>query len=132
MRISQTLVDELVEHALSEAPLECCGLIAYRAGEAVEICRCTNIAASATRFEIDGVEHWRESNRLAYEGTPVGAIYHSHTVAPATPSTSDIKLCAYPQLEQLIIGVQDPDWPEIRAWDLFGARAVELAVVVTG
>jgi proteasome lid subunit RPN8/RPN11 len=56
VRIGRALYEELVAHALEEAPNECVGMIAARDGEAVSVHRAVNSAASPLRYEIDGME----------------------------------------------------------------------------
>lgn len=124
MRIARALLDELVEHALAEAPLECCGLIVGDEYGASHVIPIANAAESATRFELDGAEHWQALRNLDGEDVWVLAVYHSHTLAPAEPSRSDVDLCADRSLLQLIVGVQSPDWPEVRAWRYGGDGSV--------
>ena len=105
MRICRDLYAQLVEHALLEAPKECCGLIACRDGEAVRVHPCANAADSEYRFEIDGTEQWNYTMKMAEEGLQLGAIYHSHTHAEPYPSTLDIMMAAYRDVLYIIVGV---------------------------
>jgi proteasome lid subunit RPN8/RPN11 len=119
LRISRSLLEELVAHARAEAPNECCGMVASRAGEAVAVHRATNTAASPLRYEIDGMEQYRIQSAIEDAGLDLGAIYHSHTRSDPIPSQTDINLAFYPESLYLIVGVKDAE-PDVRAWEIAG------------
>jgi [CysO sulfur-carrier protein]-S-L-cysteine hydrolase len=118
MRIAPELYDEMIEHARAEAPNECCGMVAARDGEAVKVYRARNAAASPLRYEIDGAEQYRIQMEIDDAGLELGAIYHSHTRTAPYPSQTDINLAFYPDAVYLIIGVADPDQPELRGYTI--------------
>jgi [CysO sulfur-carrier protein]-S-L-cysteine hydrolase len=117
MRISQQLFDEMVAHAVQDAPNECCGMIATRDGEAVTLHRATNTAASPLRYEIDGAEQYRIQMAIDDEDLDLGAIYHSHTRSAPYPSQTDINLAFYPDALYVIVGLAGPE-PEVRAFEI--------------
>jgi [CysO sulfur-carrier protein]-S-L-cysteine hydrolase len=117
MRISRELYEEIVAHARSEAPNECCGMIASRDGEAVQVYPATNAAASPLRYEIDGAEQYRIQMQIEDSGLDLGAIYHSHTRTEPHPSQTDINLAFYPDALYLIVGLAG-DEPEVRAFTI--------------
>jgi len=125
MRISQALIDEIVAHALEDAPNECCGMIASAGGEAVEVLRARNAAASPLRYEIDGMEQYRMQTAIEDAGRDLGAIYHSHTRSAPYPSQTDINLAFYPESLYVIVGVKDPDAPEVRAYRIVDGQVTE-------
>jgi proteasome lid subunit RPN8/RPN11 len=117
MRISRQLYEEIVAHARSEAPNECCGMIASRDGEAVKVYRATNAAASPLRYEIDGPEQYRIQMQIENSGLDLGAIYHSHTRTEPYPSQTDVNLAFYPDALYLIVGLASEE-PEVRAFTI--------------
>ena len=117
MRIPRELYEEIVAHARSEAPNECCGMIASRDGEAVKVYRATNAAASPLRYEIDGAEQYRIQMQIEDSGLDLGAIYHSHTRTEPYPSQTDINLAFYPDALYLIVGLAGEE-PEVRAFTI--------------
>jgi [CysO sulfur-carrier protein]-S-L-cysteine hydrolase len=117
MRISRELYEEIVAHARSEAPNECCGMIGSRDGEAVKVYRATNAAASPLRYEIEGAEQYRIQMQIEDSGLDLGAIYHSHTRTEPYPSQTDINLAFYPDALYLIVGLAR-DEPEVRAFTI--------------
>jgi proteasome lid subunit RPN8/RPN11 len=124
LRISRSLLEELVAHARAEAPNECCGMVASRAGEAVAVHRATNTAASPLRYEIDGMEQYRIQTEIEDAGLDLGAIYHSHTRSDPLPSQTDINLAFYPEALYVIVGVKG-DEPDVRAWEIVDGRVTE-------
>jgi proteasome lid subunit RPN8/RPN11 len=130
MRIAQSLIDEIVEHALADAPNECCGMIAARAGEAVTVHRARNAAASPLRYEIDGMEQYQLQTAIEDAGNDLGAIYHSHTRSAPYPSQTDINLAFYPESLYVIVGVQDRDAPEVKAYRIEDGQVSEAQLEV--
>lgn len=130
MRIAQKLFDEIVAHALQDAPNECCGMIASRNGEAVKVHRATNAAASPLRYEIDGPEQYRIQMAIDDEDLALGAIYHSHTRSEPYPSQTDINLAFYPEALYVIVGVAG-DEPEVRAYEIRDGQVSETELQVS-
>src|SRR5436305_14830071 len=129
MRISKQLVDELIDHARSEAPIECCGMIASRDGAAVRVYRATNAAASPLRYEIDGAEQYRIQMEIEDAELDLGAIYHSHTRTEPYPSQTDINLAFYPDAVYVIVGLGGRQ-PEIRGYEIRNGQVQETELVV--
>jgi proteasome lid subunit RPN8/RPN11 len=129
MIISSDLYREIVDHALADAPNECCGMIAASNGRAVRVHRATNAAASPLYYELDPREQLRIQDEIDDAGLDLGAIYHSHTRSAPYPSQTDINLAFYPDSLYVIVGVAK-DEPEVRAYRIVDAqvREVELQV----
>jgi [CysO sulfur-carrier protein]-S-L-cysteine hydrolase len=130
MLISRKLFDEMVAHALQDAPNECCGMIASRNGEAVKVHRATNAAASPLRYEIDGAEQYRIQMAIEDEDLELGAIYHSHTRSAPYPSQTDINLAFYPEALYVIVGVAG-DEPEVHAYQIRDGQVAETELQVS-
>ena len=130
MRISRSLLDEILAHARAEAPNECCGLIASRDGEAVAVHRARNAAASPLRYEIDGMEQYRIQTAIEDAGLELGAIYHSHTRSDPLPSQTDINLAFYPDALYLIVGVAGAE-DDVRAWTIKDGEVEQVELEVT-
>jgi proteasome lid subunit RPN8/RPN11 len=130
MRIARSLLDEMIAHARADAPNECCGMVASRDGEAVAIYRATNAAASPLRYEIEGMEQYRIQSEIDDAGLDLGAIYHSHTRSAPEPSQTDVNLAFYPEALYVIVGVKDPDEPDVRAWRIVDGQVSEASLEV--
>jgi len=129
VRISQVLLDEIVEHARAEAPNECCGMIATQDGVAVAVHRARNAAASPLRYEMDGMEQYKIQTEIEDGGYELGAIYHSHTRSDPEPSQTDINLAFYPDALYVIVGVKGEE-PDVRAWRIVDGAVSEAALEV--
>jgi proteasome lid subunit RPN8/RPN11 len=129
MRIAKQLLDEIIDHARSEAPMECCGMVASRDGAAVRVYPATNAAASPLRYEIDGAEQYRIQMEIEDAGLDLGAIYHSHTRTEPYPSQTDINLAFYPDAVYVIVGLAGEE-PDVRAYAIREGRVQETELVV--
>jgi proteasome lid subunit RPN8/RPN11 len=129
MRIATPLLDEIVKHALEDAPNECCGVVAARPGDppqAVAVHRARNTAASPLRFEIDAREVLGLTQEIEREGFELRAIYHSHTRTAPYPSQTDINFAAnWPGVEWIIVGLHGGA-PEVRAYLIVEGRVAEV------
>src|ERR1700712_17157 len=106
MRLTAAQIEQIVEHALRDAPNECCGIVSVSAeGEATEVFEYENLAPSPLRFEIDGMTLFRAIDAIEQRGEQLGAIYHSHTRSAPYPSQTDINFAAnWPGVEWIIVG----------------------------
>ena len=87
MVVPEAVRRQLEEHAAAEAPIEACGLIAFRDGVAERYVPCANEAASPYRFELkphDPMDFFLED-----EGYEL-AVFHSHPTDSARPSRTDV------------------------------------------
>jgi proteasome lid subunit RPN8/RPN11 len=114
--LPRELAEELVAHARSEAPNECCGMLAGRDGVAVRVHRARNTEASPFMYVMDPLEQMRIMDDIDDAGHDLLAIYHSHTRSAAYPSRTDVELAFYPETPYMIVSLQDRDAPVIRAF----------------
>jgi [CysO sulfur-carrier protein]-S-L-cysteine hydrolase len=132
VRIPQPIVDEIVAHALEEAPNECCGLIGGSDGEARTIHRARNEFESPLRYNVHPADLFRINEEIEAAGDQIAGIYHSHTRSEAWPSQTDVNLASgWPDPVYLICSVLDPDEPVVRGFRLRdgGIDEVELETV---
>ncbi len=123
MDISAEMLGEILAHAQEEAPNECCGVVGVlpasdeEPAKAMRVRRARNVHASPKRFEIDGRDVIHAMGEFEEAGWEIGAIYHSHTHTAPYPSQTDINFAAHwPGVEWIIVGLADPDEPEIRSY----------------
>ncbi len=105
-------------------------MIAARGGEAVEVHRARNAAASPLRYEIDGMEQYRIQTAIEDAGLDLGATYHSHTRSDPYPSQTDVNLAFYPDSLYVIVGVKDRDAPAVRAYTIVDEQISEAQLEV--
>jgi proteasome lid subunit RPN8/RPN11 len=127
------MLDEIVEHAVRDAPNECCGLVVGKGGTATAARAMENLAASPFRFDIDG------SALIPFafaeeDEDQLTAIYHSHTRSAPYPSQTDVNFAGgWPGVEWLIVGVpkgSDAE-PEVRSYLIEDGVIREVEVEVT-
>jgi proteasome lid subunit RPN8/RPN11 len=130
MEIAQSMYDEIVSHALADAPNECCGIIASTDGRAKRVYRTTNTAHSPLKYVIDPKQLLETYLAIDEADWELGAIYHSHTRSAPYPSQTDINLATWPEALYIIVGVHGPE-PVVRAFRIVDAKVeeVELSVV---
>jgi proteasome lid subunit RPN8/RPN11 len=131
MRISQRLVDEIVAHAREDLPNECCGMIGGRNGEATEVVRVANSAASPLRYEMDPQEQYDALKGIEDKGDELLAIYHSHTKSAAYPSQTDVnQAVAWPEQVYVIVSLADEDAPDVKGYLLADLKIADAELEV--
>lgn len=124
------LFAEVVAHAQSDSPVECCGLLAGRleegAGRVLHRFALRNTAASGTEYAADVQELLAVQKVMRAAGVRELAVYHSHPTAPAVPSRRDLERNGYGEaVVHLIVGTDG-----VRGWwllaDGYGAADVEI------
>jgi proteasome lid subunit RPN8/RPN11 len=118
MRISREMVEELVAHALEEAPNECCGMIGGSDGRARSVYPAANAEASPLRYSLDPADQFRIMREIEERGEELVAIYHSHTASVAYPSQTDVNLAFYPDAVYLIVSIEDLANPVVKGFHI--------------
>jgi proteasome lid subunit RPN8/RPN11 len=132
MRIAQSLIDEMVAHAREDLPDECCGLVGGVDGEATEVIRVANAAASPLRYEMDPKAQYDAYRAIEDQGHELLAIYHSHTKSAAYPSQTDVnQAVAWPDQVYLIVSLEDPDAPDVKGYLLKDLRIADAEISIT-
>ena len=132
MKISQSLIDEMVAHAREDLPNECCGMIGGRDGEATRVVRIENAAASPLRYEMDPQGQFDGLKAIEGAGDELIGIYHSHTRSAAYPSQTDVnQAVAWPEQVYVIVSLADPDAPDVKAFTLADLRIADAELDVT-
>ncbi len=136
MKIARAHYEEIVAHALAEAPNECCGIVASVDGEAVRVFPARNAAASPLRYVMEAGDQIRIQEEIDAQRWDYGAIYHSHTRSAPYPSQTDINIAFIPQFGPvwpgsiyIIVGVAG-EQPEVRAWRIESDTPEEVVLSV--
>jgi proteasome lid subunit RPN8/RPN11 len=124
--------DDLIAHARSDAPYEVCGLLAGRDGAVTAHYRIPNAARSMTFYNMDPKALLTAMNEMDENEWDLSGIYHSHTHTEAYPSSTDVELAFYAEAVYLIVSLQDPDLPHIRAFDIVDGAVTERTLLVDG
>jgi proteasome lid subunit RPN8/RPN11 len=122
----------MVAHAREDLPNECCGMVAGRDGEATEVIRVENAAASPLRYEMDPKEQYEAWKSIEERGDELLAIYHSHTKSAAYPSQTDVnQAVAWPDQVYLIVSLADLDAPDVKGYFLKDLKIADAEITVT-
>lgn len=118
----------IIDHAIAEAPNECCGLLAGLEGRVIKLYRCKNAEHSPYLYSVDPHDLIAVYKELQQNGWDLLGIYHSHTHTEAYPSPKDVKSAVLQEALYLIVSLSNPDHPTIRAFNIIegGVREVEL------
>ena len=131
MRIAQSLIDEMVAHALADLPNECCGMVGGSDGAAGVVIPVANAAASPLRFEMDPQGQYNALKRIEEGGGELLAIYHSHTKSAAYPSQTDVnQAVSWPDAIWVIVSLEDPDVPDVKGYWLKDLKIADAELVV--
>jgi proteasome lid subunit RPN8/RPN11 len=131
VRIAQSLIDEMVSHAREDLPNECCGMVGGADGEATEVIRVENSAASPLRYEMDPKGQYDAYTAIEGKGRELLAIYHSHTKSPAYPSQTDVnQAVAWPDQVYIIVSLADPDAPDVKGYLLKDLRIADASLEI--
>ncbi len=123
------MVRAMIAHARAFAPQECCGLIAGAEGRAVRRYELRNVDPSVLRYNADPQDLLAAMREMWERDWELLAIYHSHTHTPAYPSATDVRLAFYPESYYVIVSLQEPDRPSVRAFRIVDGVITEHAIV---
>ncbi|MDI6857929.1 MAG: M67 family metallopeptidase [Dehalococcoidia bacterium] len=139
-RLKRNHARQIIAHARDEAPNECCGILAGKDGQVLELYRAVNAENSPYRYSIDPGELFRIYTDVESKGWQFLAIYHSHPGSEAYPSRTDIELAQWrgpdgaaplwPDVCYLIVSLADPASPVIRAFHIEEGRVVEDSILL--
>lgn len=111
IKMSQSVYDEIVAHALKDTPIEACGYLAGLNGEVKYAIPMKNTDESNEHFSFDPQEQFDAFKKTQKEGLRLIAVYHSHPETPARPSEEDIRLAYDPNVSYIIVSLaaETPD-----------------------
>lgn len=125
MLLEKHYVDEMVAHAIEEAPNECCGIIAGKDGRATKLFRAINAEASPYRYSVEPKDLLRIFRQCEDNDWSFLAIYHSHTASQAYPSPTDVRLAFWPEAYYVLVSLADKDKPVVRAFRILDGQVTE-------
>lgn len=105
MKIKKEIIDNIINHAKKEAPIEACGYLAGNDEMITKHYELTNIDKSEEHFSFSPEEQFKVVTDAREVGLKVRAVYHSHPATPARPSAEDIKLAYDPNISYIIVSL---------------------------
>ncbi|MEX1208528.1 MAG: M67 family metallopeptidase [Acidimicrobiia bacterium] len=131
MLLSEAIRAEIVLHARAGHPNEACGLLAVDGDGRVRRAYCLdNVDRSPFSFTVDPDQHFASLIDAESNGWSLGGSFHSHPRTGAVPSQTDISRALEPDWVYLIVGLADPEIPELRGWWIRAGMAVEEPIEV--
>lgn len=137
VRLSRQQLEQIIAQARSEAPHECCGLLLGRGDAVDEVFPGRNVDETPRiRYLMDPRDQLRAFRRMDERGWDLVGIYHSHPQTEAYPSETDKSRALYPEARYVIVSLQLPADPRVRAFRMLdgmkgGKVVAEEDVMVT-
>ena len=128
LRLTASLLEEMIAHAEAHYPEEACGLVSGRDGIAIGLYPVENIRHSPVAYEMEPLGQVRAMLAIEAEGLDLLAIYHSHPDGPARPSATDVAIANYPDSAYIIVSLADRERPSIRAFMIQDGEVREIPV----
>ncbi|MEO8458290.1 MAG: M67 family metallopeptidase [Chloroflexota bacterium] len=125
MKLPRAYIDEMIAHAVEDAPNECCGIIAGMDGVATKLFRAKNSEASPYRYNVDPNDLFRIFRECDNNDWSFLAIYHSHTASEAYPSPTDVRLAKnWPDAVYILVSLAEKE-PVVRSFRIIDGTIVE-------
>ena len=106
IRVKSKVMTEIVEQAMREAPLECCGLMGGRADLITTVYPIRNVAVNPeVRYEAAPQDLFQATRQIRVNGEEFVGIYHSHPRSAAYPSPTDVELAFYSEAVYFIVSL---------------------------
>ena len=126
--LPRQFLDAMLQHARTELPNECCGVLAGVMDADVLHVKAwyplANEAASPTEYHA-AKDMFQAVKKMRADGHDIVAIYHSHPTTAPIPSRKDLERNFYgDDVVHFIIGLQEPE-PLVRGWWLMETEFAE-------
>lgn len=132
LRISRSLIDQVVAHARADHPDEACGVITGPADtqRPTRFVPMVNVARSPTFYEFDSGDLLRLYREMDDRDEVPVVIYHSHTATEAYPSRTDVAYASEPQTHYLLVSTRDTNSEEIRSFRIVDGSITEEDIII--
>ena len=129
--IRKEILEAIIQHAIEDVPLECCGLLMGQGNLITHLRRMKNALQSPIRYTMEPqalLHFFKEVRSLQLNHL---GIYHSHPTSDAYPSSIDTEQAYYPDCTYFIISLRVPLSPSVRAFSIVNeiVREKEIQVV---
>ena len=130
--LDKKYTDEMLAHAASVAPYECCGILAGINNNVVKLYRTTNTERSPSKYKINSQEMFSIYKEISENRWELLGIYHSHIHTEAYPSPTDVKSALLPESIYFIISLRDPERVLIRGFFINKGKITEIELRISG
>src|SRR5215467_12511286 len=129
IRVSESVLAELLRYARQQPEQECCGLLAGRGPTITRIFPAANVAADpAKNYEIGPKELFAFMRQMRAEDVCLMGIFHSHPNGTNEPSPGDIERAYYPDAAYFVISPHSDSAVPVRAFSMRDGQVEELEI----
>ena len=131
LRMTRSLLDEMIAHCLVGLPDEACGLLGgdLATGTVDRLYLSENIARSALVYTIDPTTHLHADRDAQARGAAIIGVFHSHTHTEAHPSPTDVAQAPDPDWHYVIISLRASS-PAVRSYSISDGQVAEEQIVL--
>lgn len=134
IKLNKADFEKILAHAMAEAPVEACGLIAGRIEDGNKLIDkvyiLTNVDHAEEHFTLDPKEQLAAVKDMRANGlVPLGN-WHSHPVSPSRPSQEDKRLAYDSRASYLILSLMDENAPVLNSFHIEGDDAQKEELVI--
>ena len=130
LKIPSSIFKQILSQAKLQAPIEACGILAGKNGTVEKCYEMINTDNSTDHFMMKTEEQFKVVKDIRSCGLNMLAIYHSHPVSSAKPSTEDIRLAITPDVGYVIVSLQNVGKPVIKAFLIKNGQPTETPVEI--
>ena len=128
LQLKESDYQKILEYCKNALPKEACGLLAGTInGEIKTITKIypmTNMNASSSHFSMNPEEQLAATKDARANGAEIIGNFHSHPNTSAIPSAEDKRLAYNSNMEHLILSLQNPNEPVLKAFGITQQRNV--------
>lgn len=131
IQIPRKITNQLLHYSQISPDSEVCGLIGSRHGLPASCYPVKNASDQPQqRFLLDAKQQIEAMAKMRDRNEDLFAIYHSHPSTPATPSTTDLEMAAYPDVLYLIISLNTKGVLELRGFRIKNKATQEVSLTL--
>jgi proteasome lid subunit RPN8/RPN11 len=124
MTMAPSAREEIIAHALRDAPVEACGYLAQKDGVVSRVFRLSNADASPEHYTLIPAEQFAAVREMRKSGHELRAVYHSHPASPARMSREDLRLAFDCGLSYVIVSLAGEE-PVVKSFTIRDGAATE-------
>mgnify|MGYP002853066259 CR=1 FL=1 len=127
MNIPQSIIEELIKQARSEAPDESCGYLLGNGDDVLENYPMENIDHSPEHFSFAPRDQFAALRYARQNNLQILANWHSHPASPSRPSQEDLRLANDPNIRYAILSLLDGE-PHLNSFKILGGEIIDKEV----
>ncbi len=132
LEIPRNIFSQMLAQAGAQAPLEACGILAGTGHRVERLYEMANTDQSSEHFTMAPEEQFAVMKDMRAKGLEMLAIYHSHPASPARPSAEDIRLAFTDGVLYIVLSLQEPSEPKVKAFNIDDGVVSESKLEIVG